>query len=156
MDQVSKKLYTIVYCSHNRIGNSPEQVKAELDQILAASRRNNAPAGVTGALLYNNGCFAQILEGPLAAVERIFERIQQDPRHSDVAVIQSGFAEERQFPDWSMAFIGSAQPEALPAATAALDAVFANAADAGEQMLNVLRDLVVDEGEWITADSCFA
>ena len=75
-------------------------------QILEASQRNNARAGVTGALMFNAGAFAQVLEGPQEGVEGTFERIQCDPRHGDVTVLQCGPAERRGFESWSMAFVG--------------------------------------------------
>ena len=58
-----------------------------VDAILAASQRNNAHAGVTGALMFTDGFFAQVLEGSMAAVEQVFERIQLDDRHSEVQLL---------------------------------------------------------------------
>ena len=49
-----------------------------IGQILAVSRRNNARAGITGALMYSGSAFAQVLEVPRLAVEAIFERIQRE------------------------------------------------------------------------------
>ena len=121
----------------------------QLQGILATSRANNARAGITGALLYRGGNFAQVLEGPLAAVERAVELIQRDPRHSEVIVIQSGPAETRDFPEWSMAFASSKN---IPSATA-FEAVFAKPSGSGEQMLSVLRDLIVREDDWVLPDA---
>ncbi len=70
------------------------------------SQHNNNKVSVTGALLFNGGSFAQVLEGPRKAVETTFERIQRDPRHSDVSVLQCEPVEARGFSNWSMAFIG--------------------------------------------------
>ena len=70
--------------------------------ILAASRRNNAAADVTGMLLHIDGGFLQILEGPDAAVEETFARIAADPRHTRVARLWREPAERRIFRDWSM------------------------------------------------------
>ena len=61
---------------------------------------------MTGALVVDGGCFAQALEGPREAVERTFERIQRDARHSDVVVLQLAAVGRRGFPAWSMAFVG--------------------------------------------------
>lgn len=146
-------LYKLVYCSRNRIGGDCPEVAEELGGILAASRANNARVGITGALLYSAGNFAQVLEGPLASVERTFELIQRDPRHSEVVVIQSGPAETRDFPEWSMAFAGNKNMENIPVATAAFEAVFAHAVGSGEQMLSVLRNLIVQEDDWMLPDA---
>ncbi len=150
---MNSKLYKLVYCSRNRIGGNNAEVTAELQSILASARANNARIGITGALLYNAGNFAQVLEGPLPSIERIFEVIQRDPRHSEVVVVQSGPVSERAFPEWSMAFSGSGAAEQMPLATAAFDAVFANAEGAGEQLLAVLQGLVVCEDDWVLLDA---
>jgi hypothetical protein len=83
-----------------------DTILAEIEQILASSRQNNARIGVTGALLFNRGCFAQALEGPRDAIERLYEKIACDPRHDDVRILSFGFVETRSFPDWSMAYAG--------------------------------------------------
>jgi hypothetical protein len=146
-------LYRLVYCSRNRILGSAPEVTEELQGILASSRANNARVGITGALLYNAGNFAQVLEGPLTSIEQTFEMIQRDPRHSEVVVIQSGPTETRDFPEWSMAFTGNNNLHRMPLATAAFEAVFANAVGSGEQMLSVLRDLIVREDDWVLLDA---
>src|SRR4051812_6886241 len=100
---MNNTVHKLVYCSRNRIEGTSEQIVEEIQKILSSARRNNALVGITGALLFNEGLFAQVLEGPLDSVERIFEQIQRDPRHSDVTVLQSEPAEHRDFPEWSMA-----------------------------------------------------
>ena len=99
-------LYRLVYTSRNFIEGGEAEQNAAVAGILAVSKRNNARVGVTGALLFNRGSFAQVLEGSKAAVETTFERIQRDTRHSDVAVLQCEPVTARAFPNWSMGFIG--------------------------------------------------
>lgn len=77
---------------------------AELDQILAASRRNNGRAGITGMLVYMDGSFIQALEGEEDVLDPLVARIAEDPRHRDFVVIARYPIAERQFPDWSMGF----------------------------------------------------
>lgn len=77
---------------------------AELEDILAASRRNNAADGISGMLLHLDGGFLQILEGEEAAVRRAYVRIAKDPRHDDPRILVDAACEERLFPDWSMGF----------------------------------------------------
>ena len=146
---MNSNLYSLIYCSRNLIRGNDAETTAEIQSILAKSRENNGRAGITGALLYNAGNFAQILEGPLEAIGRTFEVIQRDPRHSEVTVIHSGPVETRHFPEWSMAFSGNSAWERMPQATAAFDAVFANTVGAGEQMLSLLKDLVVREDDML-------
>lgn len=100
-------LFRLVYYSRNRIPGGGAEKAAAVRQILEASRRNNQLAGITGALLFNSGCFGQVLEGPRQAVEARFETIQRDPRHGDVSLLAFAPAQERAFPNWSMAFVGA-------------------------------------------------
>jgi hypothetical protein len=83
----------------------------DLASILAASRSWNASHDVTGVLLYSDGNILQALEGPPAAVDVTFERVQADARHRGIMVIYRGSAAERSFPDWAM---GLRTVEALP------------------------------------------
>ena len=147
------RIYTLIYCSRNRLQGDAAEIRRELQGILTAARRHNARLEITGSLLYNAGNFAQILEGPLANIQRLFEKIQHDPRHGEVTVIRSEFAAERQFPNWSMAFAGGSSFEGAPDATDAFEAVFAGAASGGEQMLSLLHELMVDESEWLLMET---
>jgi len=76
---------------------------ALLEDILAASRRNNAACGVTGVLLYSEGGFMQVLEGEESAVEQTFTRICGDKRHWNTSVLLDRAA-PRAFGGWSMGF----------------------------------------------------
>lgn len=98
---MSDGLYRLTYFSRNLIEGDDELTRAVAD-IVAASERNNRAARVTGAFLVNKGCFGQILEGALPAVEATFERIQQDERHGDVHLIELCPVDERAFGSWSM------------------------------------------------------
>lgn len=140
------RLYRIAYCSRSHIPAC--DLERELHAILDVARRKNLRLGVTGALLYNGGGFAQVLEGPLPAIERIFESIQCDPRHGDVMVLDSGPIEVRTFPAWSMAFAGSRQLLDIADATAAFEDTFALVPHGSPHLLRLLRDLVIDDGEW--------
>lgn len=103
-------IYRVVYLSDNRLATE-EPGGDQIRSILEHSRRNNARVDVTGALLFNGERFAQVLEGEQAAVQQIFERIQCDPRHDNVRVLQFEPVSERGFDDWAMAYIGKAGRE---------------------------------------------
>jgi hypothetical protein len=92
---------------------------ADLEEILAVSRRNNTAAGLTGMLLYADGHFIQTLEGEPEVVAEAFARIAGDPRHRDVLVALREEVAERAFPDWSMGFDRLTPEEAatIPGAT---------------------------------------
>lgn len=100
-------LLRLVYFSRNRISRPYREMIWEIDQILETSQANNGRAGVTGALIFNDGVFGQVLEGPKDAVDETFERIQLDERHHNVTLLDITPIEERSFADWSMGFVGS-------------------------------------------------
>lgn len=100
------RLYRLVYVSRNMLPGDADVADTELAAILAASRRNNEPDGITGALLFNQDCFAQVLEGGLEAVQSTFERIQCDPRHQETVILSAGPVAQREFGQWSMAYAG--------------------------------------------------
>nr|WP_298411363.1 BLUF domain-containing protein [uncultured Halomonas sp.] len=103
---MDKTLYRLVYLSRNTITGDDDRLQDEIRGILDVSQRNNRQAGVTGALMFNTGCFAQVLEGPHNRIQDTFERIQCDPRHSHVSVLAFDRVEARYFSDWDMAFVG--------------------------------------------------
>src|SRR4028119_1894045 len=86
--------------------------REDLRVLLETCRKNNAELGVTGMLLYKDGNFMQVLEGDEGAVRGLYARIAADPRHGGEITLQQGFAEGRQFPDWSMGFRDLDSPEA--------------------------------------------
>jgi hypothetical protein len=77
----------------------------DLVELLAVARGANAERGVTGLLLYREGCFYQVLEGNEFAVKKTFNDIEQDRRHRDVQILFKGESESREFPDWQMGFL---------------------------------------------------
>ena len=134
-------LHRLVYCSRNAIADADADAAREVGHILEVSRRNNRRDGVTGALLYDEGCFAQVLEGPLAAVERTFARIQRDFRHADVTVLEVVRVDARLFGDWSMAYGGALGARA--AARLGLKRAFTEPRSlAAEAVLTQLKDAV--------------
>ena len=76
---------------------------AALEEILAVSRTNNAAAGITGMLLYLDGAFLQVLEGPVEAVGETYARIKRDRRHWEARTLLDQNA-PRAFSEWSMGF----------------------------------------------------
>lgn len=99
MSEPSETLQRVIYSSRVTPGGA-----FQVSEILETSRRNNAALGVTGALLVSGPYFAQVLEGPPAAVEEIFERIQCDARHEQITVLEVASPSARAFGDWTMGF----------------------------------------------------
>lgn len=99
-------IHALLYASRARVAG-PEAAAAVAD-IVACSRVRNGRLGVTGALVYSGGHFAQALEGRKAAVAELMRSISRDPRHTDVTILADGPAPARRFADWSLAYSGPA------------------------------------------------
>ena len=138
-------LYRLVYYSRNAIAGGTAVLTAEIKSILAKSQANNARVGVTGALMFNSGCFAQVLEGPREQVEAVFERIQQDDRHGEVSLLALDPIAERSFPNWAMGYVGGSAERSQSFAAIGQDSGFDPARLGGEQLFELLKDLAVQE-----------
>ncbi|QEA38275.1 BLUF domain-containing protein [Pistricoccus aurantiacus] len=132
-------LYRLIYVSRNGITENDDILREEIAGILDCSRRNNAHAGVTGALMFNRGCFAQVLEGPRDAVQETFERIQCDERHSHVSVLAFETVETRGFSHWAMAYVGEDNANIDEFAGFAEESGFEPERLAGEQVYELLQ-----------------
>lgn len=76
----------------------------DIKEILEVSRVNNARDEITGILIYRDGFFMQLLEGPEAEVRGTLERIRHDDRNYKVKLLAEGGTANRLFEGWSMAF----------------------------------------------------
>lgn len=76
-----------------------------VDEIIRQAQANNRSDGVTGVLCFDNGCFFQALEGKRSAVEALYDRILEDPRHEDVWLLWKRPVTQRLFDRWSMKYI---------------------------------------------------
>jgi len=100
-----------MYLSAARPGLS----KDDLQHILDVSRRHNALARVSGMLLFGNGRFLQLLEGPAPAVERTYQRVLSDQRHRDPVLVYAGKGEPLRFTQWAMGLLRTEDVGHLPA-----------------------------------------
>jgi hypothetical protein len=103
----------------------PALDQEELVTILRQSKANNPSTGVTGVLCYSGGIFLQVLEGGRSAVNKLYNRIGADPRHTDVELLLYEEIGERRFASWSMGQVNMSRlnPSLLLkySATASLD-----------------------------------
>ncbi len=82
----------------------------DLEEILEQARSSNAAVQITGALVYVDGTFLQVLEGDAALVKALMARIAADVRHEAVTVLKETEKAAPVFSDWKMAYV-SATPE---------------------------------------------
>ena len=103
---MTQDLYRLIYLSRNTTPGGNENIHREIEQILAVSRKRNAATRITGALMFNRECFAQVLGGAHDDIQETFERIQCDPCHANVVVLSFEPVQMRRFTHWSMGYIG--------------------------------------------------
>jgi hypothetical protein len=142
---MQNEIYRLVYYSRNHIDTGSDEFETQVASILGSSRQNNQRDDITGALLFNAGCFAQVLEGPLVNVETAFERIQQDERHGDVSLLTLEPIAARSFPNWAMGFVGRSGVTAERFAKIGADSGFDPARLSGDHIHSLLKDLAIEE-----------
>jgi hypothetical protein len=99
--------YQIIYSSKSA---TPMQ-RDELEELLEHARSSNAEKGITGALVYVDGVFLQVLEGELDTVRELMEKISKDYRHETVTVLKEGATPAASFSDWEMAYVSATRQQ---------------------------------------------
>lgn len=137
------QLHQLIYVS-TAIRPCPDD---ELRALLAQSRPYNQAADLTGLLLYSEGLFLQLLEGPQTAVYELYHgRIVRDPRHHRLHLLADGPLAARTFPHWRMGFLRTMRDDAAAldgyANPAAPDFLAAHAPQAPAVLLNLLHQFV--------------
>ena len=98
--KVKNNLIELAYTS--RTSTLPSST--ELLKILEEARGFNTLNNITGLLLYKNGSFFQVLEGPAETVEFLYQKIKRDLRHDKVKTLYQQPLAKRNFSDWAMMF----------------------------------------------------
>jgi hypothetical protein len=92
-------LVRLIYASR-----ASEAINTRLvEDILSTAQVHNPENGITGLLCYSDNVFVQVLEGGREQVNRLFQAMARDPRHSDVTLLQYREIDERLYANWSMA-----------------------------------------------------
>jgi hypothetical protein len=97
--------FRLMYRSRSRLPAADRRL--ELGNIFSTARSNNKSEAVTGALLLTEDCFVQTLEGDEPTVRRLFARIETDPRHDDVVLLEAHQVADRVFSRWAMAKVAA-------------------------------------------------
>jgi Sensors of blue-light using FAD len=109
----------------------------DLQEILAASQRNNARIGVTGTL-----------EGDRTGVNRLYHRILNDPRHREPAVLDFCEITSRRFTSWSMGSLAQIETNRHIILKYSRSASF-DPYSMGSSTLRAFFSELLDHGEWI-------
>ena len=93
-----------------------------LMRLLYHSYANNQTSGITGALIYENNKFGQVIEGAEKDIELLWQKIQKDGRHKNVRLIERKVISDRSFNKWTMVFQGNDEiAKTLPEVSAAIE-----------------------------------
>jgi hypothetical protein len=90
---------SLLYISQSTESFAERQHRVDLANQAIAINRENA---LTGVLIFTNGYFMQLLEGPKNNLLDTFKRISADKRHHDVELLSFEENVERIFPAWNM------------------------------------------------------
>jgi hypothetical protein len=102
---VPEALRSLTYVSQTTDAMS----EAAFTQLGLEAARLNALDGITGLLVFNGQRFCQTIEGSSAAIDSLLTRLEADPRHCGLQVIEDEAIPARRFRSWDMQFM------ALPA-----------------------------------------
>ncbi|MEN0053723.1 MAG: BLUF domain-containing protein [Mucilaginibacter sp.] len=113
----------------------------ELLELLNVARDKNKKHNVTGMLLYCEGTFMQVIEGDEASVDLIYNAIERDVRHKNIIKLGNDKIDQRNFPDWSMAF-ASVNSETLQEIEGYLSSPLNNSTGNEHITVNMLKTFV--------------
>lgn len=123
---------------------------AEISELSVVSACNNERWGITGLLIYCDGNFIEVLEGPRTAIDQAFGRIARDPRHSRIEVLLSAPITERNFSKASMGVLNSDQLLEIDRAQfrTVADRAKADPTSAGDAAFEMLLDFYEHNKGW--------
>lgn len=81
----------------------------DLMELMAQAIQYNARMEITGALITNELEFYQVLEGKSQDITALMTKIKKDKRHSEVQIITERLIKQRDFDNWSMAYVNTKQ-----------------------------------------------
>jgi hypothetical protein len=96
-----ESLLQLIYAS----AAAAEFPAGKLRTLLLRARNNNERLSISGMLLFHEGSFLQVLEGPAVHVQGLYAKIGQDPRHHRVIKLSEKWISEREFGDWQMGYV---------------------------------------------------
>lgn len=119
---------------------------ADLERILVDARAGNEARNVTGALVFVEGVFLQILEGDKDVLRGVMASIARDARHDSVTVFHEAEVDVPTFGTWRMAYV-SATPEEVSAwaglpGTATIDALLQDIARDPRHVPQILGNIL--------------
>jgi Sensors of blue-light using FAD len=91
-------LVRMLYASRSKESITP----ASVDAILNKCRVKNPASGISGVLCYSGDVYLQVLEGGRQAVNALYTKILQDPRHTEITILHYEEVKQRNYGSWTM------------------------------------------------------
>lgn len=89
----------------------------EVFRIVTRSAANNGRDGLCGFLIFFNQRFFQVLEGPKDAVDALMHKVEADPRHHSITIVERKAIAVPSFGSWRMKRLhappGTVSPEQI-------------------------------------------
>ena len=93
-------LHIILYMSTMREDYSDERMEILLEEFTRDNKKNN----ITGFMLYYERNIIQCIEGRKEDIYRLYDNIENDPRHFLIIKLMDERISKRNFIDWDLAF----------------------------------------------------
>lgn len=119
-----------ISCASDDLGSG------EVFKIIEKSAKNNAPAELTGFLIFANRRFFQVIEGPSESIHALMRRLGSDTRHHSIEIVHREEIGERCFPHWRMKRV------AIANGTTSLSALAPEFADASPRLKQHASDFL--------------
>lgn len=125
---------------------SSEPTEKELEDMLNEARVQNKENQITGSLLYRDGTYIQVFEGPAEKTESLYNKILSDSRHHKVVTLFRRPTQKRYFKDWTMAFrpLSSQELRDAKGYAESLQLSREDPQDATTEILNWIKSLIAD------------
>lgn len=90
--------------------------EGDIDLLISKSKENNHNLGISGFLVFQNGYFAQYIEGSKASIEELTTKLKADKRH-EIVVWLENTVDKPKFKAWDMKQLKNAMYQNLDMAS---------------------------------------
>ena len=102
---MNEEIETYFFKSLIYVSRAEEHVDyEEILNILTHAWKYNHNSYISGMLVYDNKHFMQIIQGPIATIDKLYARISNDARHTDIKLIGEELLHDRNCSGWGIGF----------------------------------------------------
>jgi hypothetical protein len=134
-------LTRLIYVSTHDLPTDASGFSPAFADIEKVALKANAETNITGFLICARRWFAQVIEGPAAAIDALYAKLGVDPRHHTLRLVERIAIPRRRFPDWHLALGYAAPSTSMVFAVLDFSADEIPGADADERLLDLATDL---------------